>query len=268
MNKLRKNHIFLSSAPDIREICKPLQHLNTHLFTYMKNFHDGTQIYLSSEPHWTEDYFSLKLFESSYFEGDPASYLSGFKWWPEASDLPVFTHGRDYYDSRYGITLCQQADDGCEFYFFSSGKNNKAMMDVYLNNLDLLEKFSAYFHDAAAPLLRKCNHHRINRLSVHHHAQPQEYHIQRELFLQHMNAHPAVDRFLMRLEKLTPRERECVNHIINKSTTSDIASAMGISIRTAETHVQRILGKLNFRSRNELIIELLTHINQNSRNST
>jgi DNA-binding CsgD family transcriptional regulator len=266
MNKLRNNHLFLSSGTDIKEICKPLQFLNTHLFTYMKNFHDGTQIYLSSEPQWVEDYFSLKLYESSYFEGDPASYVSGFKWWPEASDLPVFTHGRDYYDSRYGITLCQQTEDGCEFYFFSSGQNNKAMMDVYLNNLDLLEAFAVYFKEAAAPLLRKCDNSKINRQLAHPEVQSQECHIQRELFLQHIgNVHPALERFLMRFEKLTPRERECLNHIVTKSSTTDVAAAMGISIRTAETHIQRILDKLHFRSKNELIIELFAQMNQRSR---
>lgn len=259
MRKLRKNHIFLSSGTSIAEICKPLQYLHTHMFTYMKNYHDGTQVYVSSDSKWVEDYFELKLFNSSYFEGKPSDYTAGFKWWPGASDLPVYLHGRDYYDSDCGITLCQQAVDGCEFFFFSSGSNNKAKMETYLNNLDLLENFALYFKDSAGTILQKCDNNRIQRQGFNDVSVNKEFVVDRQAFLKSIGAaNSAVEKYLMQFEKLTRRERECFNQIITKANTQDIADVLRISVRTAETHISRILSKLQCTSKNELIIKLFT----------
>lgn len=260
MTKLRKNHKFLNAGTHVNEICKPLQHLNTHMFTYMKNFNDGTQVYLSSDPSWVEDYYALKLHDSSYFEGDPAKYETGFKWWPEASDLPVFTHGRDYYNSHYGITYCQKVEDGCEFFFFSSGEENRAALEIYLNNLDLLENFSVYFKESADSLLRQCNDSRIKRVD-NQHASVTSANIQRELFLQATGGDGrSLDAYLMQFEKLTPRERECLHHILTASSTAEVALAMNVTVRTAETHIQRIKSKLMCKTKNELIKRLLVHL--------
>lgn len=259
MTKLIKNHQFLNAGEHIEAICKPLQHLQTHMFTYMKNLHDGTQVYLSSHPQWIEDYYALKLHESSYFEGDPAQYANGFKWWPEASDLPVFTHGRDYYNSHYGITLCQQVEDGCEFFFFSSGQKNKAAMNIYLNNLDLLEQFAEYFKKSAQSLLSTCNNSRIIRTNHHAVEVPPSGTVERNLFLQMTNpANDKIERILAKHEKLTPRERECLGHLLHESSTASVAAVMNVSIRTAETHIQRVKSKLQCRTKNELILKLLS----------
>ncbi|HTM64500.1 MAG TPA: helix-turn-helix transcriptional regulator [Gammaproteobacteria bacterium] len=259
MRKLRKNHVFLSSGTSIAEICKPLQYLHTHMFTYMKNYHDGTQVYLSSDSNWVEDYFELKLYNSSYFEGIPSEYASGFKWWPGASDLPVYLHARDYYDSDCGITLCQQEKDGCEFFFFSSGIDNKAKMETYLNNLDLLENFALFFKESAGTILQKCNNSRVKRQGSNVVIVNDAYAVNRRAFLQCIGAsHSAVEKFLKQFEKLTRRERECFNHIMTNANTQDTADKLGISVRTAETHISRILSKLQCSSKNELIIKLYT----------
>lgn len=259
MTKLRKNHRFLSVGGHIKQICKPLQYLQTHLFTYMKNFHDGTQINISSDPQWVDDYYSLRLHESSYFEGRPEQYASGFKWWHGGSDLPVFTHGRDYYNSHYGITLCQQVEDGCEFFFFSSGKENASMLDGYINNLDLLERFAVYFKEQAQSILRKCGKQRIVRQGNDKHIISEAEGVRRDMLLASVGVDfKDVSLLLQRFTPLTPRENECLDYLLKESTTSNIAAAMNISIRTAETHIERIKNKLHCRTKNELIIKLLS----------
>lgn len=54
-------------------------------------------------------------------------------------------------------------------------------------------------------------------------------------------------------ERLTPREREVFDRLIRGQTNGVIASALFISMRTVETHRQRILKKLDAHS----IVELL-----------
>lgn len=51
-----------------------------------------------------------------------------------------------------------------------------------------------------------------------------------------------------RLKLLTPREREVLSGIVNGDTNKEIASALGISVRTVETHREGVMRKLQVRS--------------------
>lgn len=46
------------------------------------------------------------------------------------------------------------------------------------------------------------------------------------------------------LERLTPREREVLEHVVAGSRNSDIAQKLGISVRTVEVHKARLMDKL------------------------
>jgi len=265
MINLQKNHKLLSASESIKQICKPLQHLTTHLFTYMKNFNDGTQINISSDPRWIEDYYALKLYNTSYFENHPSLYQQGFKWWTEGSDLPIYVHGRDYFNSHYGITYCQQVEDGCEFFFFSGAKEHPFVLDFYLNNLDLLEKFSQYFKDHAVSILKECNHHRIIREQGTQMPTMIDTANRRNLFLQETGLlGQTLASFLSQFEPLTRREYECLLHSMKElSTAEEVAAAMNISRRTVETHLERIKSKLQCRSKNELMVKLISFYAEN-----
>jgi DNA-binding CsgD family transcriptional regulator len=51
---------------------------------------------------------------------------------------------------------------------------------------------------------------------------------------------------------LTPREREVFQLLAEGTTTRQIASILHVSIKTAETHRQRIMKKLNLKGVAEL----------------
>jgi FixJ family two-component response regulator len=55
------------------------------------------------------------------------------------------------------------------------------------------------------------------------------------------------------LERLTRREREVFDLIVAGGTTASIASQLGISHRTVETHRSRLLHKLRGRSAADLV---------------
>ena len=56
-----------------------------------------------------------------------------------------------------------------------------------------------------------------------------------------------------RLERLTQREREVLEHAVNGLHAKEIASALGISPRTVEVHKMRIMEKLEVRNIAELV---------------
>jgi RNA polymerase sigma factor (sigma-70 family) len=50
------------------------------------------------------------------------------------------------------------------------------------------------------------------------------------------------------LERLSPREREVLRHIAEGASNKDIAGALGISVRTVETHRDSLMKKLGIHS--------------------
>ena len=54
-------------------------------------------------------------------------------------------------------------------------------------------------------------------------------------------------------ERLTPRERQVLHLAAEGLRNTAVAERLGISVRTAETHRSRVLGKLGLRSQTELV---------------
>lgn len=53
--------------------------------------------------------------------------------------------------------------------------------------------------------------------------------------------------------RVTPREREIIQLLADGKTSKEVATALGISANTCETHRQNIMRKLNLRSLSELV---------------
>jgi DNA-binding NarL/FixJ family response regulator len=54
--------------------------------------------------------------------------------------------------------------------------------------------------------------------------------------------------------RLTKREREVVQLLAEGKTTKEVASVLGMSVKTAETHRANIMSKLNFHSVSQLVL--------------
>ena len=55
-------------------------------------------------------------------------------------------------------------------------------------------------------------------------------------------------------EKLTPREREVIQLIVEGQSTKEIANTLGVSVKTAETHRSHVMRKLRVHSVSELVL--------------
>lgn len=64
------------------------------------------------------------------------------------------------------------------------------------------------------------------------------------------------------LDKLTAREREIVHLIARGNTYQQTATELGISVKTVETHMNRIFKKLGVASRHQLATEFGAHLLQ------
>jgi LuxR family transcriptional regulator, quorum-sensing system regulator SolR len=262
---LKRNHFIISSAGDIAEILKPLLPFGIEMFSFLKIHTDNSRTYLSNSAPWIKDYYELELYESSLFEDNKAEYLSGFILWPEKADTPVFKHGRDVYNSHYGFTYYQKINDIREFYFFSGSK--KGLEHFFINNPELIKKFILYFKDKARHLLIKAEK---NKILLPNDFKPllsflpnyilcQERDFKKmEMYKKDFHEMIKVSRYffeegLLNGVGLSPREIECLLHLLSFQTSKEIASIMNLSSRTIETYIDNVKSKLHVHSKSELV---------------
>lgn len=68
----------------------------------------------------------------------------------------------------------------------------------------------------------------------------------------------AVAQIERRLDNLTPREREVMEHMLQGKLNKIIAADLGMSVRTVEVHRARVLEKLGVRNSSEMVRQVLS----------
>jgi DNA-binding NarL/FixJ family response regulator len=88
---------------------------------------------------------------------------------------------------------------------------------------------------------------------VHRGNSPMTGHIARKV-VQYFNQRGGVDT---EVEKLSPREREVLEHLARGIPYKEIASSLAVSIDTIRVHIKGIYGKLHVHSRGEAVARFL-----------
>ena len=232
-------------ANDVQQIFQPLERIGIQLFSYRKTFVDGSRINVSNNANWIEDYYLLHLYQSSLFESSINLYTTGFSLWPNESDLPVFSHGRDYYNSDNGITYIVKNQNDCEFFLFGANKNNKNIINFYINNLDLIKKFADYFREKSQRILKTAMKNLITiPLDQKNLDDSLNYNLQYDQSL--------TDFFSESSIRLSKQENSCLKGILAGKSAKVIARELGLSFRTVEYYIDNIKKKSGCRNRFEI----------------
>jgi len=67
-----------------------------------------------------------------------------------------------------------------------------------------------------------------------------------------------LDKIFNGLKTLTPREYEVLNHVVSGRLNKEIASELGITIRTVKEHRGRVMEKMEANSLAELVTMIVT----------
>jgi DNA-binding CsgD family transcriptional regulator len=261
---LPENHISLTSSIDIDDILKPLKRIGILYFTYMRNYLDCTQLYLSNQSEWVRAYYDLKLYETSQFQHGPDSYQSGKVVWPIQSDLPVYQYARENLKSDHGITIIKKSEKYTEFYFFSSSLDNYNILNVYLNNLDMLDRFVLFFNDRAERLLKKAEKTKIILPGQLYQQNEEKIHTNPSLadMIDGVINEMQIKKYRIKHEKyrnvkLSSRELDCIFLYQEGKTAKETARELNISQRTVETYFENIKNKLSCYSKDQVMQFLL-----------
>lgn len=250
--------VALQASQAVDAIAKPLkEHLGVTSLVYAKNYNDGSEIRLTNQPAWIEHYYTNSLYLNSGFERHPQKLNSGYAVWSHLTHhQPILKQAREF-NIDHGLSLIQQTSDGCEMYFLGTTSDNPQVTNRLLNNLDFLHRFSYYFKEQAADLLKQVDRHRIIVPGKFNKVFSEEQGLPRQN--QSLNLHKILALKKVHLNStvtLSPRELLCAKLLVQGKSARLIAEALFLSPRTVETHINHLKTKLQCYSKAELIYKI------------
>ena len=256
---LPRNHIFLKSTAEMDGLLEPLKRVGIQYLTFMRNYKNGQQLYLSSIPGWVDDYYQYGLYRQ-FISRPPADYQAGAIIWPNDKPLMVFDLAKQRYNSDHGVTLTKPREDYCDYYFFSTSVDNPNIINLYVNHPDILEKFVAYFEDRAEKLIQKSESNLVSlprksnlECSVNDHTTQIDakdiLKTTREMGLRKYR----LKKDIYQGEKLSGQEIKCIINYLEFNTAEETASNMGVKKRTVESYFVNIKDKLNCNTKEDIV---------------
>lgn len=256
--KEKEIRLFVNSSQKIAEIASVLTDLKIYHFTFLERFQTGEVVYFSNSAEWIKDYFGKGLYESSQFD-KPAPDFQDFEYviWPSESPLPVYQYAREHYNSDHGITLIKKRPKSRRFFFFSTTQDLAIVKQVYINNLEALERFVSFFEIEAEAEIRAA--YKLMRIAPHKKASTlqnpalskaetlKKFYQKTQIDLPGNVVMPSLG-FI----KISPQEWRCLRFLSQHYTTPEIAEKLGLSTRTIETYLNSLKNKFGCFRKTEL----------------
>lgn len=240
------NHYALTSCKAVDQICQLLFHSTPiSYFTHLRVYPDKTRIYLTSNANWVAHFFQQQFYELPYLGKPIHEYGNGLYSWDVDQNDPIAIAGREYFDIDHRLMIVDKNDNYADFYSFATNRSYHQAINYYLNHIDQLNQFFAFFKEQASPLISEYQQHRISIESTttnKTHPTPLQ---QRPRW------------WLNNSEYLTPREFQCATLLKQGYGYKRVAQKMNISPKTVEKHIIHLKQKLNVRTKSELIIRLM-----------
>lgn len=251
----RLNHHALKFNADVANIvetiCEPLlKNFGITNFGYVKIFKDGTMLRISADREWT-----VKYFDSQYYNDDDFYDFSNMS--PNSSRIKIYTNKPEggVYSALYDhniwniYTKYERNEDTAEVWFFATDRENTGMINFYINHADILASFMQYFKEKAAHLLTIKNREILiaTELKIHNTNTAEEQQFINEFTkkIKHSRV-PVMCGF-------TPREIECVQHVITGKSAKETAQLLNLSPRTVEQHLSNIKRKAGCKKTSQLL---------------
>lgn len=244
---LSSNHLFLTSAPEMREITKPLLSLGITYFGYCRYYNNGGRLYLCNNAKMIESYYANKLYRIGNTESQPCNYYSQVALWSTLPNQEVFEDSKQM-GVDHGIFIIEPQKDSCEFFAFATTRENRQIINTYLTQMDFLKKFGAYFKVKAKSLIMDGEKNKIY-LPYHNKKILNEINTNLSYLLEDECNNS-------NLTRLSKRQHDCAQLLLQGKTTKEIARHFSLSPRTIESYIDNLKLKLHCQNKTELILKL------------
>ncbi len=265
--ELSEKHYSRKIAGDVGEICEPLRGYGITFFLYARLFNDGTLLHLTQ--NWDALHYHYK---KQHLISPPISNQSlgnKFFFLPSVIDHEGFNKANSDWRNLFNIDIpiyfIEHYHQYMELIIYSSTSNNHEILNFYLNNIDILEKFKFYFRDKANKLIAKSNKNKIQL--------PKEMYsnlgninvstesvIVKRKFLKHLEVKNYILPGKHQDISLSSRELDVIKELANGCTLKETGKTLDLSPRTVETHLNNLKSKLKLQRKTE-IIKLISDLN-------
>lgn len=244
-----QRYIHITSGQAIIDLCRPLaEHFGIHYLLYVRDYKNGKRLWLTTHGNWTEHFYQHELYQISAFENSFILYKPGYYLWDALPGQKVFNMAREF-NIAHGMTIVTDKQDYYEFFHFATSIDNLPILNFYMNNLDVLQRFMAYFVDQGKKLIHNAYQHMTNvpqpNLAEDHNSND-DFNVHKNVndFIWHINANKCYLKNLTEEVCLTKREGQCLSWFLKGKTMNEIAIIEGISKRTVEAHTEQAKRKL------------------------
>ena len=254
-----KKHPTLLYTEDIKSLCKTLEYLGITVFSHLKVFDGNRLTVLCNHPKSLVNYVQKK-----YYEADPCvnikrekSDIGQYIMWDNVNcsgKTAAMLADSTSLDFRHVFTIIKNIEGTINFYHFGTHHINSSMNQLYINNLDLLDRFISYFNA------------QIEQSKVLASAYDIAINDDQKKYCVMINDNGGFDERLQEkrqmclramltadLPNLTAKEFACVKQLLQGKTAKEIAGHFGLSYRTIEDRIGNLKCKLNASSKAELI---------------
>lgn len=257
---------YLVSVKDIFDsICTPLYQLGISFFNYAYIFKDGTYFSLNSNLALQKKYLtSIEAVDTRLVQDMFSSTRRFFK----TANINKYNkndhmmHLMYSFNIWYFLNIFERSHDSYIVYSFGLKKDSDNPIEFYLNTLPLIERFIEYFNEEASIIIdikdvRKRAHY---NQSFNFHSKSEEKIFEEKIqhFLQDMTEKRQIMRGKHDMVKLSAREIDCLNYLALGYGVKGVASILGLSPRTVETHINKAKQRTNFYTKQELLTNFIS----------
>lgn len=257
-----ENHPSVVFNEDVHGLCKPLELLDINYFSHLRMENSGEFSALPTSISLMKNYLEKSYYNADIHVDPKHCHLLNCLMWDmldlkgKAREMLQDAHDQNI---KHMFTLIKPGKDHVDYYHFGSPLAENSMNQRYVNHLDLLETFIAYFTDKmqALPHLAKAYDLKVSM----NQPDPSLYELD---LLNSLSLEDKMD-FLDQIQMnkishknlLTKRELDYVPLILLGLTSKEIARKLNISVRTVEEYTAVLREKLRARNKMDLVAKLL-----------
>jgi DNA-binding CsgD family transcriptional regulator len=252
------NHIAITSATDVFEICHPLfSHTEITYFEFCRYFPDGSRAWLATDGKRTKQVFDDEIADA----GDYTSQVSlcsqrYYLWFDLLNMLLNQAHkaceskiliARNDFQIDHGLSIVEDYQTHQDYFSFAAKPSSHSITLFYLNNLDFLENFIFYFKEKATKLIRKSVEQKIVLPRIN----SMEYNLRKSECLSsenNMSLFP-VKKYVVKQDShtsyITRQEYQSIKLLARGKTIKEISLALELSSRTVEYYLKSARDRLN-----------------------
>lgn len=247
--------ITVENSPKFKKAVEILKTFEITYFLFYTHYDDGRHLKCTTHPELSKRFSDEGWYTKSAFTRHPKDYSPGFYWYNITEDPEIVNVVQEEYGIYYTIDWINPRDNAVEIANFGTHKDNKKILNLYLNHIDLLKRFLIYFKNEMYQELCDKNRHLLLPDSFDENNASAPRSCDKETLCAFKRA-TSVKRFQLGAaynnEYLTAKELEVLQWLTSELSIPEIAETINNSPRTIEQHINNLRDKTGLSKRTEL----------------